>query len=143
MRIIIAVVVFAISAFIGLVIVSNGVLAGRYETLFPYTEAKVCNQGEDLVLKKATSTTGGTVLIDGVAHDAGFTEKTLFCVDNASGGRREVTDQAYDEVEKLQTRVGWWVTFGLFAAIMLPILVFWRVILGRIDRVIGYQSPDS
>lgn len=141
MRIIIAVVVFLVCLFIGRVIVSNGVLAGRYDTLFPYTEGDVCDRGEDLVLEKSTSTTGGTVLIDGVARDAGFTEKTLSCVDSSSGERRDVTDQAYEEVENLQARIGWWVTFGLFALVMLPVLVFWRVILRRIDRVIGYQPP--
>lgn len=143
MRIVIAVIVFALSAFVGLVLVSNGVLAGRYETLFPYTEGDVCAGGEKLTVEKGVSTTGEIVVIDGVARDSGVTEKTVYCVSQASGEKREVTNAAYDAVEKLQTRIGWWVTFGLFAVIMLPVLVFWRLILRRIDRVIGYKAPAS
>lgn len=139
MKFIIAVIVFLISMFCGLVIVANGVLAGRYETLFPYTEKYVCSDGEELTLEKSTSTTGGTVVIDGTIQDAGFTENTLYCVDQTTGEKRDVTSKSYDEVIKLQTRIGWWVTFGLFVVTMLPILVFWSGILKRFDRLIGYQ----
>jgi hypothetical protein len=143
MKFIIAVIVFGISMFCGLVIVANGVLAGRYETLFPYTEKYVCSEGEELVLEKSTSTTGGTVVIDGVATDTGFTENTLYCINQTSGDKRDVTDETYDEVLKLQTRIGWWVTVGLFLVTMIPILVFWSAILKRFDRIIGYQPPDG
>lgn len=142
MKFIVAVIVFALSMFCGLVIVANGVLAGRYESLFPYTARNVCNEGEDLSLEKSTSTTGGTVVIDGNAYDTGFTENTLYCVNQVTGDKRDVTNATYDEVMKLQTRIGWWVTFGLFAVIMLPILVFWSAILKRFDRLIGYKPPQ-
>ena len=143
MKIFITVIVFAISMFCGLVIVANGVLAGRYETMFPYTARYVCNEGEELSLEKSTSTTGGTVVIDGNMYDAGFTENTLYCVNKTSGDKRDVTSEAYDEVLKLQTRVGWWVTFGLFAVTMLPILIFWSAILRNFDRIIGYKPPEG
>lgn len=142
MKFIVAVIVFALSMFCGLVIVANGVLAGRYESLFPYTARNVCNEGEELSLEKSTSTTGGTVVIDGNAYDTGFTENTLYCVNQVTGDKRDVTNATYDEVMKLQTRIGWWVTFGLFAVIMLPILVFWSAILKRFDRLIGYKPPQ-
>jgi hypothetical protein len=143
MKFIIAIAVFAVSMFCGLVIVANGVLAGRYETLFPYTAGSVCAEGEELTLEKSTSTTGGAVVIDGnVYNDVGYTENTLYCVDQVSGDRRDVTVQTYDEVLKLQTRIGWWVTFGLFVVIMLPILVFWSAILKRFDRLIGYKPQQ-
>ena len=142
MKFIVAVIVFALSMFCGLVIVANGVLAGRYESLFPYTARNVCNEGEELSLEKSTSTTGGTVVIDGSAYDTGFTENTLYCVNQVTGDKRDVTNATYDEVMKLQTRIGWWVTFGLFAVIMLPILVFWSAILKRFDRLIGYKLPQ-
>ena len=142
MKIIVAVIVFLISMFCGLVIVANGVLAGRYETLFPYTAKYVCEEGEELSLEKSTGTTGGTVVIDGNAYDTGFTENTLYCVDQVTGEKRDVTNQTYDEVIKLQTRIGWWVTIGLFVVIMLPILVFWSAILKRFDRLIGYKPPQ-
>lgn len=129
--------------FCGLVIVANGVLAGRYETLFPYTARYVCDQGEELSLEKSTNTTGGTVVIDGAAYDTGFTQNTLYCVNQTTGGQRDVTDKAYDEVLKLQTRIGWWVTIGLFVVVMFPILVFWSAILRRFDRLIGYQPPQG
>lgn len=142
MKFIVAFVVFGISMFCGLVIVANGVLAGRYETLFPYTAKYVCEEGEELSLEKSTGTTGGTVVIDGNAYDTGFTENTLYCVDQVTGEKRDVTNQTYDEVIKLQTRIGWWVTIGLFVVIMLPILVFWSAILKRFDRLIGYKPPQ-
>ena len=142
MKFIVAVIVFALSMFCGLVIVANGVLAGRYETLFPYTAKYVCEEGEELSLEKSTGTTGGTVVIDGNAYDTGFTENTLYCVDQVTGEKRDVTNQTYDEVIKLQTRIGWWVTIGLFVVIMLPILVFWSAILKRFDRLIGYKPPQ-
>lgn len=142
MKFIVAVIVFALSMFCGLVIVANGVLAGRYESLFPYTARNVCNEGEELSLEKSTSTTGGMVVIDGNAYDTGFTENTLYCVNQVTGDKRDVTNATYDEVMKLQTRIGWWVTFGLFAVIMLPILVFWSAILKRFDRLIGYKPPQ-
>lgn len=143
MKFIVAVIVFAVSMFCGLVIVANGVLAGRYETLFQYTAKYVCNQDEELSLEKSTNTTGGTVTIDGNMYDAGFTENTLSCVNQVTGDKRDVTSEAYDEVIKLQTRIGWWVTIGLFVATMLPILVFWSAILRSFDRLIGYQPPQG
>ena len=142
MKIIIAVIVFLVSMFCGLVIVANGVLAGRYETLFPYTAKYVCNEGEELSLEKSTSTTGGTVIIDGNVYDAGFTENTLYCVNLVTEEKRDVTNEAYDEVLKLQTRIGWWVAIGLFVVTMLPILVFWSAILKRFDRLIGYKPTQ-
>ena len=142
MKFIVAVIVFAVSMFCGLVIVANGVLAGRYETLFPYTARNVCKEGEELSLEKSTSTTGGMVVIDGNAFDTGVTENTLFCVNQVTGEKRDVTHETYDEVIKLQTRIGWWVTIGLFVIIMLPILVFWSAILRRFDRLIGYKPPQ-
>lgn len=142
MKFIIAVIVFAVSMFCGLVIVANGVLAGRYETLFPYTAKYVCREGEELSLEKSTSTTGGTVVIDGYTYDSGFTENTLYCVNQTTGDKRDVTSETYDEVLKLQTRIGWWVTIGLFVAVMLPILIFWSAILKRFDRLIGYKPQQ-
>lgn len=142
-RLITALIVFGISMFCGLVIVSSGLLAGRYETLFPYVEKDICAQDERLVLEKATSTTGGTVVIDGNLYDSGFTAKTLFCVNEGSGDKRDVTDEAYSAVENLQKRVGWYVTFGFFAVTMILILVFERPILKRVDKVIGYKPPAS
>jgi len=61
-------------------IVGDGILAGKYETVFPYTEKDVCNDGEKLDLEKVTSTTGGTVVIDGNTFDTGVTANTLYCV---------------------------------------------------------------
>lgn len=143
MKFIVAVIVFAVSMFCGLVIVANGILAGRYEFLFPYTARNVCNEGEELFLEKSTSTTGGTVTIDGYVYtDIGFTENTLYCVNQVTGDKRDVTNETYDEVMKLQSRIGWWATIGFFAVIMLPILVFWSAILKRFDRLIGYKPPQ-
>lgn len=144
MKFIVAVIVFAISMFCGLVIVANGVLAGRYEALFPYTAKYVCHEGEELTLEKSTNTTGGTVVVDGnVLTDVGFTENTLYCVNQVTGAKRDVTNETYDEVIKLQTRIGWWATIGLFVVTMLPVLVFWPAILRRFDRVIGYQPKPG
>jgi len=141
-RLVVAVIVFGISMFCGLVIVTDGVLAGRYETLFPYTEKYVCASGEQLALEKSSSTTGGTVTIDGnVYTDAGFTENTLYCVNGSTGEKRDVTDTVYDAVEKLKTQIGWWATIGFFIVIMLPILVFWSALLKRVDKIIGYTPP--
>ncbi|MFM8368994.1 MAG: hypothetical protein ACKOBD_09600 [Chloroflexota bacterium] len=143
MKFIVAVIVFAVSMFCGLVIVANGVLAGRYETMFPYTARIVCKEDEELSLEKSTSTTGGTVTIDGYVYtDIGFTENTLYCVNQVTGDKRDVTNETYDEVMKLQSRIGWWATIGFFAVIMLPILVFWSAILKRFDRLIGYKPPQ-
>ena len=142
MKFIVAVIVFAVSMFCGLVIVANGVLAGRYETLFPYTAGNVCKEGEELSLEKSTNTSGGTVVIDGNMYDTGFTENTLYCVNQVTGDKRDVTSETYDEVLKLQTRIGWWVTIGLFVAVMLPILIFWSAILKRFDRLIGYKPQQ-
>lgn len=144
MKFIVAVIVFAVSLFCGLVIVANGVLAGRYETLFPYTEKYVCSEGEKLTLEKSTDTTGGTVIVnENVYTDVGFTENTLYCIDQATGDRRDVTDETYDEVLKLQTRIGWWAAIGFFVVTMLPILMFWSAILKRFDRLIGYQPKPG
>lgn len=141
-RLIVAVIVFAVSMFCGSVIVTNGILAGRYETLFPYTEKEVCTENEKLVLEKETSTTGGTVVIDSTVYDSGFTANTLFCV-NASGEKRDVTIETYAAVENLQKRIGWWSTFGFFLITMILILLFERPILRRIDKVIGYKAPEE
>lgn len=141
-KLIVAVVVFVVSMFCGLVIVTNGVLAGRYETLFPYTEKDVCTEGEKLVLEKETSTTGGTVVVDNNVYDTGFTANTLFCV-NATGDKRDVTNETYDAVEKLKTRIGWWSTIGFFLVTMILILVFEKPILRRVDKVIGYKPSEE
>jgi hypothetical protein len=83
------------------------------------------------------------VTIDGYVYtDIGFTENTLYCVNQVTGDKRDVTNETYDEVMKLQSRIGWWATIGFFAVIMLPILVFWSAILKRFDRLIGYKPPQ-
>jgi hypothetical protein len=74
--------------------------------------------------------------------DTGFTQNTLYCVDQVTGNKRDVTHETYDEVIKLQMRIGWWVTVGLFVVIMLPIFVFWSAILRRFDRLIGYKPSQ-
>jgi hypothetical protein len=142
-RLITAVIVFALSMFCGLVMVSTGLLAGRYETLFPYTEKDICTQDEKLVLEKETSTTGGTVVIDGNLYDSGFTAKTLFCINELSGDGREVTDETYAAVENLQKRIGWYATFAFFVVTMSLILIFERPILKRVDKVIGYKPIEG
>lgn len=83
--------------------------AGRFEVLFPYTVGYVCDQDEKLSLeKKSTSTSGSTVVVDKSAYDdAGFMENTLYCINPATGNKRDVTNEAYNEVLKLQTRIGW------------------------------------
>ncbi|HCR71720.1 MAG TPA: hypothetical protein DIW23_09775 [Anaerolineae bacterium] len=141
-KLVIAMIVFAISMFCGLVIVTNGVLAGRYETLFPYTERDVCTEGETLVLEKETSTTGGSVVVDNNVYDTGFTANTLFCV-NATGDKRDVTNETYLAVEKLKSRIGWWSTIGFFLVTMILILLFEKPILRRVDKVIGYKPPEE
>jgi hypothetical protein len=141
-RLLIAVIVFAISMFCGLVIVTNGILAGRFNSMYPYMDGDVCNDGENLVLEKGTNTTGGTVVVDNTVYETGFAANTLFCV-NASGDKRDVTDETYFTYEKLKLRLGWWSTFGLFLVTMILILVFERPILRRIDKVIGYKSPEE
>lgn len=129
--------------FCGLVIVTNGILSGKYETLFPYTEKDVCSKDENLVLEKETSTTGGTVVIDGNVYDSGLTANTLFCVNGLTGEKRDVTNEAYAAVDDLQKKIGWWSTLGLFLVTMILILLFERPILKKVDRIIGYQSPDG
>lgn len=128
--------------FCGLVIVSAGMLSGRFNTLYPYTAGDVCTQGENLVLEiDATTTTGGTVVIDGNAVDGmGYSQNTIYCV-NASGEKRDVTTETYEAFEKLKTRLGWYATLGFFVVTMILILVFERPILKRVDKVIGYKSP--
>jgi len=142
-NLVVAVIVFGVSMFCGLVIVANGVLAGRYETLFPYTEKDVCAANEKLVLEQATSTTGGTVTIDGVSTDAGFTENLLYCVNLSTDDKHEVTDEAYAAVEKFKTRIGWWATFGFFLVTMILFLVFQPLLLKTFDRIIGYKPPEG
>lgn len=141
-KLFVAIIVFAISMFCGSVIVTNGILAGRYETLFPYTEKDVCTENEKLVLEKETSTTGGTVIVDNNVYDTGFTANILFCV-NATGEKRDVTNETYAAVENLQKRIGWWSTIGFFLVTMILILLFERPILRRVDKVIGYKSPEE
>ena len=142
-RLLVAVIVFGLSMFCGLVIVGNGMLAGKYETLFPFTEKYVCSEGEKLILEKSTSTTGGTVFVDGVSVDAGVTENTLSCVNLSSEAKRDVTLEAYAAVEKLQTRIGWWVTIGLFVVTMVLFLIFQPALLRAFDRLIGYQPSQE
>lgn len=141
-KLFVAIIVFAVSMFCGSVIVTNGILAGRYETLFPYTERDVCTEGEKLVLEKETSTTGGSVVIDNTVYDTGFTANTLFCV-NATGEKRDVTNETYTAVEKLKSRIGWWSTIGFFLVTMILILLFEKPILRRVDKVIGYKQPEE
>jgi hypothetical protein len=144
MRLFVAAIVFGISMFCGLVIVVNGVLAGRFNSLYPYTAGDVCTQNEKLVLETdATTTTGGTVVIDGNAVDGmGYSQNTIYCV-NASAEKRDVTNETYEAFERLKTRMGWWATFGFFVVTMILILVFERPILKRVDKVIGYKPTDD
>jgi hypothetical protein len=141
-RLIAAVIVFGISLFCGLVIVVNGVLAGRFNSLYPYTAGDVCTQNEKLVLETdATTTTGGTVVIDGNAVGGmGYSQNMIYCV-NAAGEKRDVTNETYEAFEKLKTRLGWWATIGFFVVTMTLILLFERPILRRMDKVIGYKPP--
>jgi hypothetical protein len=143
-RLIAAIIVFGLSMFCGLVIVVNGVLAGRFNSLYPYTAGDVCTPGEKLALETdATTTTGGTVVIDGNAVDGmGYARNTIYCV-NASGEKRDVTNETYEAFEKLKTRIGWWATLGFFAVAMTLILLFERPILRRVDKVIGYKPPTG
>jgi hypothetical protein len=139
-RLITAVIVFGISMFCGLVIVSAGMLSGRFNTLYPYTAGDVCAPTESLVLETGeTTTTGGTVVIDGTAYDGmGYTPNTIYCV-SPSGEKRDVTNETYDAFDKLKSRLGWYATFAFFAVTMILILVFERPILRRVDKVIGYK----
>lgn len=143
-RLITAVIVFGISMFCGLVIVSAGMLSGRFNTLYPYTAGDVCTPGESLVLETGeTTTTGGTVVIDGNAVDGmGYSQNTIYCV-NASGEKRDVTNQTYEAFEKLKSRLGWYATFAFFAVTMILILIFERPFLKRVDKVIGYKPPTG
>ena len=142
-KLVVAVIVFAISMFCGLVIVTNGILAGRFNSMYPYTAQDVCGDDEKLVLETDTDTSSGTVVIDNILYsDVGFTANTLYCV-NANGEKRDVTDETYDAFEKLKTRIGWWSTFGFFLVTMILILVFERPIIRRIDKTIGYKPPDE
>lgn len=143
-RLITAAIVFAISMFCGLVIVSAGMLSGRFNTLYPYTAEDVCTPGETLVLETdGTTTAGGTVIIDGNAVDGmGYARNTIYCV-NPSGEKRDVTNETYEAFDKLKSRLGWYATFGFFAVTMILILVFERPILKRVDKVIGYKPPNG
>ena len=143
-RLITAAIVFAISMFCGLVIVSTGMLSGRFNTLYPYTAGDVCNQNEKLALETDdTTTTGGTVVIDGNAVDGmGYARNTIYCV-NASGEKRDVTNETYEAFERLKTRLGWYATLGFFAVTMILILLFERPILKRVDKVIGYKPANG
>ena len=142
-RLLIAIIVFTVSLFCGLVIVGGGVLSGRFNSMVPYTEKYVCSEGENLVLETAdTTTTGGTVVIDGTAFDGvGYSENTFYCVDETSGEKYDVTNEIYEHVETLKTRIGWFATFAFFVVTMALILVFERPILKRVDKVIGYKPP--
>jgi hypothetical protein len=144
-RLLIAIIVFTVAMFCGLVIVGGGVLSGQFNSMYPYTAKAVCAEGENLVLETGeTTTTGGTVVIDNtVYNDVGFTENTIYCVNEVSGERREVTVETYEEFERLKTRIGWWATIGIFLVTMTLLLVFERPILRRLDRVIGYQPADG
>jgi hypothetical protein len=143
-RLITAVIVFALSMFCGLVIVATGMLSGRFNSMYSYTAADVCTPGESLVLEIGeTSTTGGTVVIDGTVHDdMSFTPNNVYCVE-AAGGKRDVTSEAYNAFEALKTRIGWYATFAFFVVTMILILIFERPILKRVDEVIGYKQPEE
>ncbi len=112
--------------------------------MYPYTEKYVCSDGEKLVLETDdTTTTGGTVVIDGTVFDGmGYSQNTIYCV-NTSGEKRDVTNETYEEFEKLKTRIGWYATIGIFLVTMTLLLVFEGPILRRLDRVIGYQPPTG
>lgn len=144
-RLFVAVIVFGISMFCGLVIVSAGMLSGRFNTLYPYTAEDVCRTDEKLVLETAdTTTTGGTVVIEGTSFEGmGYSQNTIYCVNEITDVHRDVTNETYEAFEKLKTRIGWWSTIGIFVVTMILILVFERPILKRVDRTIGYQSPDA
>jgi hypothetical protein len=142
-RLITAVIVFALSMFCGLVIVATGMLSGRFNSMYPYTAADVCTTGETLVLETAETTSVGTTVIDNTVHtNVAFLENTVYCVD-ASGGKREVTSEAYNAFEALKTRIGWYATFAFFAVTMILILIFERRILKQVDKVIGYKPPTG
>jgi hypothetical protein len=143
-RLITAAIVFGVSMFCGLVIVSAGMLSGRFNTLYPYTAGDVCNANEKLILETdATTTAGGTVVIDGNAVDGmGYARNTIYCV-NASGEKRDVTNATYEAFDKLKTRIGWYATLAFFIVTMILILVFERPILRRVDRIIGYQPSKA
>lgn len=143
-RLLIAVIVFPLSMFCGLVIVADGMLAGKYETLFPYVADTVCGAGEELTLEQELNTTGGLTYIDGIPYEGlGYTQNTLYCVNAASGEKREVTNDTYNAVEKLRKQIGWWVTIGLFLVTMLIFLIFQPALLRRFDRIIGYKPPEQ
>lgn len=58
----------------------------------------MCTQGETLALEIADTTTtgGGTVVIDGTAFDGmGYLQNTIYCVNETSGGKRDVTNETY------------------------------------------------
>jgi hypothetical protein len=141
-RLITAIIVFALSMFCGLVIVATGMLSGRFNSMYPYTAADVCTPGETLVLETAeTTTTGGTVVIDGNAVDGmGYSQNTIYCV-SASSEKRDVTSETYEAFESLKSRLGWYATLAFFAVTMILILIFERPILKRVDKVIGYKPP--
>lgn len=144
-RLITAAIVFGVSMFCGLVIVANGLLAGRYNSLYPLAEDIGCAAGEKLILETGdTTTTGGTVVIDGAVFDGvGYSENTFYCVDETSGEKYDITNEIYEHVETLKTQIGWFATFAFFAVTMVLILVFERPILKRVDKVIGYKPPNG
>ena len=144
-RLLVAVIVFGISMFCGLVIVTNGVLAGRFNSMYSYTAKDVCGDGEKLVLETDTNTTSGGVIVldNNVYLDIGFTQNTLYCVNDTSGEKRDVTNETYSAFEKLKSRLGWWATIALFLLTMTLILIFEPAILKRVDKVIGYQPPSG
>jgi len=144
MRLLVAMIVFGISMFCGLVIVTNGVLAGRFNSMYGYTAGMVCHADEKLVLLVETSTTPGTVVIDNTAYsDVGYSANTLFCVNETTRDKRDVTNEVYDAYEKLKVQIGWWATIVFFVVTMILILVFEPAIIKRVDRIIGYKPPEN
>jgi len=143
-KFLVAVIVFGISMFCGLVIVTNGMLAGKFNSMYGYTAGMVCRDDERLVLIIDSSTSPGTVVIDNnVNSDIGYSANTLYCVNGTSRAKRDVTAETYDAFEKLKVQIGWWVTIGIFVVTMILLLVFEPAIIRRMDRIIGYQPPEG
>ena len=86
----------------------------------------------------------GTVVLDNnTTSDLGYSANTLYCLNETSRAKRDVTEGAYAAYEKFKTRMGWWATLGFFLVTMSLFLMLKPRLLRTFDRVIGYKPPET
>ncbi len=101
-------------------------ITGSFNSLYPYTAAAVCGDQRMTLEQDSSQALPGVV----------YTENTIYCVDDSTGGKQDVTEETYAEFDKLRIKIGWGASLVIFAFFLVLFSVAANIIGKSLDKLI-------